>query len=101
MSTDHNPEFASIPPPALSGSDRRTHEALFHHPSSYNLRWQDAVHLHLFETLGTVAEKANNEYLFVTDEANHFMRRPHLKDLTSEEIRELRHFLCPTTPPAS
>jgi hypothetical protein len=99
MSTDHALERASIPPPALSGSDRRTYEALFHHPSSHNLKWHDAVHL--FETLGTVTEKTNHEYVILIGGASHLMRRPHSKDLTSEEIRDLRQFLGTTIAPAA
>jgi hypothetical protein len=91
ISADHDLQRASIPPPLLSGSDRRTYEALFHHPSSNNLKWHDIVHL--FEKLGTVTEKTNHEYVMTIGEAQHIMRRPHSKDLTSEEIRDLRHFV--------
>ena len=92
LSDDRSLERASVPPPDLNGSDRRTYEALFHHPSSHNLKWRDVVHL--FETLGGVTEKANHEYVFAAGEAQHVMRRPHAKDLTSEEIRDLRHLLA-------
>jgi hypothetical protein len=89
---DHDLPRAANPPAHLSGSDRRTYEALFHHPSSHNVKWHDAVHL--FEVLGTVTEKPNHEYVFVSGDAQHVMRRPHSKDLTAEEIRDLRHFLA-------
>jgi len=92
MSVDADLKRASIPPPALSGADRRSYEALFHHPSSHNLKWHDVVHL--FETLGAAMEKPNHEYVLTIGEATLVMRRPHSKDLTSEEIRDLRHFLA-------
>jgi hypothetical protein len=92
MSAQPNLNPASIPPPFLSGSDRRTYEALFHHPSSHNLKWHDVIHL--FGELGSVAEKPNHEYIFSVGGAQQVFRRPHTKDLTSEEIRDLRHFLA-------
>ncbi len=92
MSTEPDLKLASIPPPLLSGSDRRTYEALFHHPSSHNLKWRDVIHL--FEELGSVTEKAKHEYVFTVGDVQQVLRRPHSKDLTSEEIRDLRHFLA-------
>jgi hypothetical protein len=92
MSAELDMKRASIAPPHLSGSDLRTYEALFHHPSSHNLKWHDVVHL--FEELGTVAEKSNHEYVFAVGDSQQILRRPHSKDLTSEEIRDLRHFLA-------
>ncbi len=88
-STDHDP--AGVTPPQLSGADRRTYESLFAHPSSHNLKWHDVMHL--FETLGSVTEKSNHEYVLTVGAAPYVMRRPHSKDLTSEEIRDLRHFV--------
>jgi hypothetical protein len=92
MSAEPNLKSASIAPPLLSGADRRTYDALFHHPSSHNLKWHDVVHL--FEELCTVTEKPNHEFVFAVGEAPQVFRRPHGKDLTSEEIRDLRHFLA-------
>jgi hypothetical protein len=98
ISADYNPERAAMSPPLLSGSDRRTYDALFHHPSSHNLKWHDVVHL--FERLGSVSEKPNHEYVIVIGDAQHVLHRPHSKDLTPEEIRNLRHFLVATAGPA-
>ena len=92
MSAEPDLKLPSIPPPLLSGSDRRTYEALFHHPSSHNLKWRDVIHL--FGELGTVTGKANHEYVFAVGDVQQVLRRPHSKDLTSEEIRDLRHFLA-------
>lgn len=79
-------------PASLSGADQRTYEALFRHPSSHNLKWRDVVHL--FETLGSVTEKPNHEYVLLVGAAQHVMRRPHSKDLDASEIADLRHFLA-------
>lgn len=56
------------------------------------MKWHDAVHL--FGQLGSVLEKPNHEYVFTAGGLQHVMRRPHAKDLTSEEIRDLRHLLA-------
>ncbi len=97
ISADPNLERAAVPAPLLSASDRRTYDALFHHPSSHNLNWHDVIHL--FEQLGSVSEKPNHEYVIVIGEAQHVLRRPHSKDLTAEEICSLRHFLAATVAP--
>jgi hypothetical protein len=96
ISTDRDFNLASVPPPLLSGTDRKTYEALFRHPSSHNLKWHDVIHL--FEQLGSVTEKPNHEYVFAAGDVQHIMRRPHSKDVTSEEIRDLRHFLADSVP---
>ena len=75
----------------LSGSDRRTLDAIFRHPISHNLAWRDVVAL--FETLGTVESKVNNEFAFKVGDAQHLIHKPHTHQLTVPEVLELRHFL--------
>jgi hypothetical protein len=58
---------------------------------AHNLEWNDVTRL--FETLGTVDEKGNGEFVFEVAGIIHLMRKPHTKDLTSPEVLELRHFL--------
>ncbi len=98
ISSERDLSLASIPPPILSGSDRRTYETLFRHPSSHNLKWHDVIHL--FQQLGSVTEKPNHEYVFAAGDVQHVMRRPHSKDVTPEEMRDLRHFIADSAPPA-
>jgi len=98
ISSDRDLKLASIPPPLLSGTDRKTYETLFRHPASHNLKWHDVIHL--FEQLGSVTEKPNHEYVFAIGDLQHVMRRPHSKDVTPEEMRDLRHFLADSVVPA-
>jgi hypothetical protein len=74
----------------LSRSDHRTLEALFRHPLAHNLAWSDL--LSLFGKLGTVEEKSNNEVSFRIGAETYVMRPPHSKELTGQEVIDLRHF---------
>jgi hypothetical protein len=76
---------------ALSKSSRQTLDLLFAHPLARNLEWTDIAAL--FEKLGTVEHTANNESSIRVGTVTQKMRRPHGKDLTAEEVMELRHFL--------
>lgn len=91
---------------SLTGSHRRTLEAIFGHPSAHNLEWSHVVAL--IDKIGESREKSNNEFVFEVAGKRHLMRRPHTKDLTSAEVLELRQFLLhshvspdlPSQPPA-
>ncbi len=74
----------------LSRSDHRTLEALFRHPLAHNLAWSDVVSL--FGKLGTVDEKSNHEAVFHIGAETYAMRPPHSKELTGQEVIDLRHF---------
>jgi hypothetical protein len=78
--------------PDISGSNRRTLDALSRHPVAHNLVWSDVITL--FEKLGTVEEKHNAEVVFQVSTERHVMRRPHSKDLTATEVVDLRKFLA-------
>ena len=75
----------------VSGSHRRTLDAILRHPTAHNLEWNDVVSL--FEKLGAVEQKANAEFVFQVGAERHVMRKPHAKDLTQTEVLELRKFL--------
>src|SRR5215471_943200 len=75
----------------ILGRDRRTLEAVFRHPVPGNLAWSDA--LHLVERLGTSASEPNGRLLFAIGTHKHVFHRPHNKELTPEEITQLRKFL--------
>ena len=94
MTTDQIDDHPRAEPRRLSsitGSRRRTLEAIFHHPSAHNLEWRDVVAL--IAGVGDVHEKANSEFLFEIAGKRHVMRKPHTKDLTSSEVIEIRRFL--------
>ncbi len=94
MTTDQIDDHLRAAPRRLSsitGSRRRTLEAIFHHPSAHNLEWRDVVAL--IAGIGDVHERANSEFLFEVAGKRHVMRKPHTKDLTSSEVIEIRRFL--------
>jgi len=78
--------------PALSKSDRQTLASLFAHPIAHNLEWKDT--LALFTRLGTVEHLPKNETSIRIGAEHQMLHHPHGKDLTTEEIMALRHFLA-------
>jgi hypothetical protein len=76
---------------SVTGSHRRTLEAIFRHPSAHNLEWSDVVAL--IGRIGNASEKSNSEFVFEVAGERHVMRKPHTKDLTASEVIEVRHFL--------
>jgi hypothetical protein len=77
--------------PRILSRDRRTLEALFRHPVPKNLAWSDA--LHLVERLGSVRQEHNGRLLLAVGEQRHVFHEPHGKELTAEEVQQLRKFL--------
>ena len=77
-------------PSTISRSDRRTLVGLFAHPLAHNLAWSDVVAL--FNEIGHVEQKSNNEFVFHVGGKKHPMRKPHTDHLTTQEVMELRHF---------
>ena len=75
----------------LTGPHRRTLEAIFRHPVAQNLEWTDVVGL--IEQIGDAHAKANREFVFEVAGQRHVTHRPHTKDLTSDDVFELRRFL--------
>lgn len=71
--------------------DRRTLEAIFRHPAASNLAWSDAFHL--VERLGAAHQEPNGRVLLTIGEQRHVFHQPHGKDLTAEELAQLRKFL--------
>jgi hypothetical protein len=55
---------------AMSTADRRTLDAIFHHPVPHNLNWMDV--LRLLTHLGSAEEKADGKYsLTISGQAYH------------------------------
>lgn len=75
----------------LTGSNRRTLEAIFRHPLAHNLEWSDVVAL--IGKIGDVEHKPNNEFVFTVDGEHHLMRQPHEKDIGATELMLVRQFL--------
>ena len=78
-------------PHRIVNRDRRTLEAVFRHPVTSNLAWSDA--LHLIERLGTARQEPNGRLLFTIGDHRHVLHQPHVKELTPEDVAQLRKFL--------
>jgi hypothetical protein len=78
-------------PRRIFNRDQRTLDAIFRHPVPNNLAWSDA--LHLVDRLGTARQEPNGRLLFTIGEHRHVFHHPHGKELTPEEIAQLRKFL--------
>ena len=76
----------------VSGSNRRTLEAVFRHPSAHNLEWNDVIAL--IDKIGDVEHKSNNEFEFRVSGELYFMRKPHTKDIAAPDVIKLRKFLA-------
>jgi hypothetical protein len=75
----------------LSKSSRRALDALYAHPVARNLEWTDV--LALFRDVGSVEHKPNDETVLQIGAERQLLRKPHSKDLTVDEVMEIRHFL--------
>jgi len=85
-SADRDLERDAIPLPLLSGSDRKTYEALFHHPSSNNLKWHDVIHL--FERFGSVGPSNRDSLRQCT---RHICSGLYSKTTHNEWQRDIKH----------
>jgi hypothetical protein len=74
-----------------TGPHRRKLEAIFRHPSAHNLEWSDVVGL--IRAIGETHEQSNDQLVFEVAGKRYLMRKSHTKDLTSDEVIDLRHFL--------
>jgi hypothetical protein len=79
--------------PTLSGSHRRTLEAIFRHPLAHNLDWRELVAL--IAHIGQVEERSGDDCLFTVGAEHQFVRRPHhAKDMAAPEVMAVRHLLA-------
>ncbi|MFZ3360467.1 MAG: hypothetical protein WA177_17075 [Xanthobacteraceae bacterium] len=75
----------------LATADRRTLDAIFHHPVPHNLSWMDA--LDLLTHLGSAEEKADGKYSLNINGKHLIFHKPHGKHLDAREVTGLRHYL--------
>jgi hypothetical protein len=78
-------------PHEILNRDRRTLEAIFRHPAAHNIAWSDATHL--IDRLGMARQEANGRVLLTIGEHRHVFHEPHTKELTQQEVAQLRGFL--------
>jgi hypothetical protein len=76
---------------SITGSHRRTLDAIFRHPAPHNLEWSDVVAL--IEKIGDAREESNNDFVFEVAGKRLHMRKPHTKDITGDEAIHIRRFL--------
>jgi hypothetical protein len=72
-------------------SHERTLGLLFEHPTSHNIEWRDVDSL--LNSLGTATEGANGAVHITVNGQTVVLHRPKHKDVTEEQVIELRHFL--------
>jgi hypothetical protein len=75
----------------MPAGDRRTLDAIFHHPVPHNLSWMDVQRL--LTHLGSVEERADGKYSLAVRGQHMIFRKPHAKQLDAHEITELRNYL--------
>ena len=74
----------------MAVDDRRTLQAIFHHPAPHNLGWMDV--LRLLKHLGSADERADGKYS-LTINGNHLvLHKPHGKHLDASQVADLRHY---------
>jgi hypothetical protein len=78
--------------PHLSGSHRRTYEAIFRHPVAHDLKWRDVRSL--LAVLGEVTEASNGSLKVMHNGQTVTLHAPKHKEVASvEDLMEIRHFL--------
>jgi hypothetical protein len=76
---------------SIHSEQRRTLEAIFRQPTTFNVEWMDVVEL--VGKIGTMDRTASDKYDLHVGGKHHLMHKPHTKDLTGSEVIDLRHFL--------
>jgi hypothetical protein len=74
----------------MAVDDRRTLEAIFHHPAPHNLGWMDV--LRLLKHLGSADERADGKYSLTTNGNRLVLHKPHGKHLDASQVADLRHY---------
>jgi hypothetical protein len=80
-----------VPAAHLSNHHRDTLTALFAHPTSHNIRWVDIVSL--VGAVGDVEEKHDGRFRLTIGAETEVFDRTHGKDMTMEQISDLRRML--------
>jgi hypothetical protein len=74
----------------MAVDDRRTLEAIFHHPAPHNLGWMDV--LRLLKHLGSADERADGKYSLMINGNHLVLHKPHGKHLDASQVADLRHY---------
>lgn len=78
-------------PQHVSGHHRDTLTKIFEHPVNHNIEWSKA--LKLLDEVGTVTERHDGRFLIAVGDETEVFDRPHGKDLTEQQVVDLRRML--------
>jgi hypothetical protein len=76
----------------MAVDDRRTLDAIFHHPAPHNLSWMDV--LRLLKHLGSADERADGKYSLMINGNHLVLHKPHGKHLDASQVADLRHYFA-------
>jgi hypothetical protein len=76
----------------MAVDDRRTLDAIFHHPAPHNLGWMDV--LRLLRHLGSADERTDGKYSLMINGHHLIFHKPHGKHLDASEVADLRHYFA-------
>jgi hypothetical protein len=76
----------------MAVDDRRTLEAIFHHPAPHNLGWMDV--LRLLKHLGSADERTDGKYSLMINGHHLIFHKPHGKHLDASQVADLRHYFA-------
>jgi hypothetical protein len=80
-----------MPSAHRAASHERTLGMLFEHPMPHNIEWRNVVHL--LEALGTTVDGTHDSVHVTVNNETVVLHRPKHKDLTEEQVMQVRHFL--------
>lgn len=75
----------------LNNHHTDTLTALFQHPTSHNVRWNDAISL--LQAVGTVEEKHNGRFQITVGDESATFDRPKGHDLGEQQVQDIRKML--------
>jgi hypothetical protein len=76
----------------IAVDDRRTLEAIFHHPAPQNLSWMDV--LRLLKHLGSADERPDGKYSLTINGNHLILHKPHGKQLEASQVADLRYYFA-------
>jgi hypothetical protein len=76
----------------MAVDDRRTLEAIFHHPAPHNLGWMDV--LRLLKHLGSADERTDGKFSLMINGRHLIFHQPHDKHLDASQVGDLRHYFA-------
>ena len=76
----------------LNSHHRKTVSHIFEHPISHNVEWRSVESL--FAAIGTVDETHEGKFRFTIGERSEVFHRPKHKEISTEQVMNIRHLLA-------